>query len=116
MDEHDMAGKTMVEQVMNEQDMNKQPEPQPQPQRKKRRIYSLKKKNRKQLNGVTFDAHGFAIGDDQSPFALYIGAVTKAKISILITTTFTTLPSDNSMPSRATCHWGYQSRATCHPG
>ncbi|GJY31183.1 ulp1 protease family, C-terminal catalytic domain-containing protein, partial [Tanacetum coccineum] len=82
MEEHDMAGQNMVEQVMNEQDTNEQPEP--QPQRKKRGIYSLKKKNRKQLNGVTFDEHGVAIGDDQSPFALYIGAVTKAKISILI--------------------------------
>ncbi|GJV43496.1 transposon protein, CACTA, En/Spm sub-class [Tanacetum coccineum] len=68
----------------HDEDMNEQPEPQPQPQRKKRGIYSLKKKNRKQLNGVTFDENGFAIGDDQSPFALYIGAVTKAKISILI--------------------------------
>ncbi|GJW96128.1 hypothetical protein Tco_0177936 [Tanacetum coccineum] len=84
MDEHDTTVQNMAEHDMNEQDMNEQPEPQPQPQRKKRGIYSLKKKNRKQLNGVTFDEHGFAIGDDQSPFALYIGAVTKAKISILI--------------------------------
>ncbi|GJW48881.1 hypothetical protein Tco_0080527 [Tanacetum coccineum] len=30
------------------------------------------------------DMHGFAIGKDQSPFALYVGVVTKAKISILI--------------------------------
>ncbi|GKD64011.1 hypothetical protein Tco_1306119, partial [Tanacetum coccineum] len=26
-----------------------------------------------------------------------------------IATTFTTIPSDNSTPSRATCRWGYQS-------
>ncbi|GJX75721.1 ribonuclease H-like domain-containing protein [Tanacetum coccineum] len=32
------------------------------------------------------------------------------------TTTFTTIPSDKSKPSRATCRWGYESRATCHPG
>ncbi|GJW39543.1 hypothetical protein Tco_0065388 [Tanacetum coccineum] len=38
----------------------------------------------KQLNGVTFDEHGLAIGKDQSPFALYVGRVTKAMISILI--------------------------------
>ncbi|GJZ26331.1 retrotransposon protein, putative, ty1-copia subclass [Tanacetum coccineum] len=30
------------------------------------------------------DMHGFAIGNGRSPFALYVGAVTKAKISILI--------------------------------
>ncbi|GJS77077.1 uncharacterized protein Tco_0726958 [Tanacetum coccineum] len=55
----------------HDEDMNEHTEPQPQPQRKKRGIYSLKKKNRKQLNVVTFDENGFAIGDDQSPFALY---------------------------------------------
>ncbi|GKD50571.1 transposon protein, partial [Tanacetum coccineum] len=77
MDEHDMVAHNIIEHDMNEQ-------PEPQPQRKKRGIYILKKKNRKQLNGVTFDGHCLAIGKDQSPFALYVGAVTKAKISILI--------------------------------
>ncbi|GKE17900.1 hypothetical protein Tco_1425477, partial [Tanacetum coccineum] len=82
MDEHDIVGQNIVEHDMNEQDMNEQQEP--QPQRKKIGIYTLKKKNMKQLNGVTFDEHGLAIGKDQSPFALYVGRVTKAMISILI--------------------------------
>nr|GEU66643.1 hypothetical protein [Tanacetum cinerariifolium] len=38
----------------------------------------------KQLNGVTFDEHGIAIGKEHSPFACYVRRVTKAMISILI--------------------------------
>lgn len=55
MEEH-MDEQHMVEHDMNEQDMNEQPEP--QPPRKKRGIYTINKKNRKQLNGVTFDEYG----------------------------------------------------------
>ncbi|GJZ24032.1 hypothetical protein Tco_0561491 [Tanacetum coccineum] len=33
-----------------------------------------------------------------------------------VTTTFAIFPSDKSGVSRATCRWGYVSRATCRPG
>ncbi|GJT90215.1 hypothetical protein Tco_1079060 [Tanacetum coccineum] len=40
----------------------------------------------------------------------------EAAIAKSITTTFAIFPSDKSGVSRATCRWGYVSRATCRPG